>query len=65
MQAIKATFEAGGFPGVIGLIDGTLIRIRAPTEYPEAYINRKKFYSLNVKVSNNLGFSHPQHRKFP
>lgn len=43
MDAIKAVFEEGGFPGVVGVIDGTHISIRAPTEDPDAYINRKKF----------------------
>lgn len=48
---IKTSFEDdGGFPGVIGLIDGTHIRIRAPEHEPEAYINRKKYHSLNVQV---------------
>ena len=48
---ISTSFEdEGRFPGVIGLIDGTHIRIRAPENEPEAYINRKKFHSLNVQV---------------
>lgn len=50
MNAIKAAFDEGGFPGVVGLIDGTHISIRAPMEEPEAYINRKKFHSINVQV---------------
>ena len=50
MNAIKAPFDEGGFPGVVGLIDGTHISIRAPMEEPEAYINRKKFHSINVQV---------------
>ena len=50
MNAIKAAFEEGGFPGVVGLIDGTHISIRAPMEEPEAYINRKTFHSINVQV---------------
>ena len=51
MQEIKASFEnKGGFPGVIGVVDGTDIRIRAPEQEPEAYINRKKFHSINVQV---------------
>ena len=50
MDAIKAVFEEGGFPGVVGVIDGTHISIRAPTEDPDAYINRKKFYSLQLQV---------------
>lgn len=36
-QAIRTSFEdEGGFPGVIGLIDGTHIRIRAPEDDPDA-----------------------------
>ena len=42
MHIIRAAFE-GGFPGVIGLIDGTHVSIRAPIEEPDAYINRKNF----------------------
>lgn len=50
MNAIKVAFEEGGFPCVVGLIDGTHISIRAPMEEPEAYINRKKFHSINVQI---------------
>ena len=50
MRIIRAAFEEGGFPGVVGLIDGTHISIRAPVEEPDAYINRKKFHSINVQV---------------
>ena len=35
---------------MVGLIDGTHISIRAPIEEPDAYINRKKFHSINVQV---------------
>ena len=50
---ISSSFEdEGRFPGVIGIIDGTHIRIRAPESEPEAYINRKKFHSLNVQVQS-------------
>ena len=48
---ISSSFEdEGRFPGVIGVIDGTHVRIRAPDSEPEAYINRKKFHSLDVQV---------------
>ena len=50
MRAIKFAFEQGGFPDVVGLIDGIHISIRAPIEEPDAYINRKKFHSINVQV---------------
>lgn len=39
MRIIRAAFEEGGFPGVIGLIDATYVSIRAPIEEPDAYIN--------------------------
>lgn len=39
-----------GFPDVIGIIDGTHIRIKAPRKKPEVYINRKKYHSMNVQA---------------
>ncbi|XP_068671115.1 putative nuclease HARBI1 [Montipora foliosa] len=39
-----------GFPGVVGLIDGTHVHIGAPEHEPDAYINRKKFHSFNVQA---------------
>ena len=51
MQDIKSLFEEeGGFPRIIGAVNGTHIRIWAPEHEPEAYINRKKFHSINVQV---------------
>jgi len=48
-QEIRSVFEdEGGFPGIIGMIDGTDIRIRAQKHEPEAYENRKKFHLFNV-----------------
>ncbi|XP_076284711.1 uncharacterized protein LOC143211135 [Lasioglossum baleicum] len=49
-----------GFPNVIGAIDGTHIKIRAPSEDANSYINRKGFHSINVQViCNSLGqFTH-------
>ena len=39
-----------GFPGVIGAIDCTHLRLIAPTNNPEDYINRKGNHSINVQV---------------
>lgn len=39
-----------GFPNVIGAIDGTHIKIRAPPINAASYINRKGFSSLNVQL---------------
>ena len=48
----EAAFQAeGGFPGVFGLIDATHVCICAPEHEPDAYINGKKFHSLNLQVS--------------
>ena len=54
MREIMENFESHDFPGlprIIGVIDGTHIRIRAPTVNPNAYIKRKKFHSLVTQVS--------------
>ena len=54
-REIEAEFQAeGGFPGVVGLIDGTHVCIRAPEHEPDAYINRKKFHSLNLQVGRGV-----------
>ena len=49
MNAILDKFDAQGhpeFPRIIGVIDGTHIRIRSPSQQTDAYVNRKKFNSL-------------------
>ena len=39
------------FPGVVGLIYGTHIRIQAPSSEVEAeYVNRKQYHSINVQA---------------
>ena len=40
-----------GFPNVIGCIDGTQVKIQAPSENEEEFLNRKGFHSINVQVS--------------
>ncbi|XP_012234639.2 uncharacterized protein [Linepithema humile] len=39
-----------GFPGVIGAVDGTLIKISAPARNPEAYICRKNYHAIQLQV---------------
>ncbi|XP_046575474.1 putative nuclease HARBI1 [Haliotis rubra] len=46
----KGVFEIGGFPNVIGCIDGTHVRIQAPTQDEPAYVNRKGWHSINVQA---------------
>jgi hypothetical protein len=39
-------------PGVFGCIDGTQIRIQAPSgDYEHEFVNRKNYHSINVQVS--------------
>lgn len=46
-QTVMRKFkENSRFPNVIGAIDGTHIRIEAPTENAADYINRKGYHSI-------------------
>ncbi|XP_011700942.1 PREDICTED: putative nuclease HARBI1 [Wasmannia auropunctata] len=51
-------FQEKGFPGIIGAIDGTHVRIDKPLQDADSYINRKKFFSLHAQgtVNQNLKF---------
>ncbi len=49
-QKQEAFMRIAGFPGVVGAIDGTHVRIISPTVNEEAYVNRKGFHSINVQV---------------
>ena len=49
-------YRRGGFPCVIGWVDGTHIRIQTPNEHENTYVNRKGFHSINVQeVCNHEG----------
>jgi hypothetical protein len=53
-QVVWGGFEAiSAFPKVLGAIDGTHIHIPAPKHNPEAYINRKKYLSIQLQVITN------------
>ncbi|XP_056015330.1 putative nuclease HARBI1 [Ostrea edulis] len=45
-----------GFPGVLGCVDGTFIRIQTPVESEPDYVNRKGYHSLNVMMSCDTNF---------
>ncbi|KAL2622049.1 hypothetical protein R1flu_002254 [Riccia fluitans] len=48
---IAFVFAAGGFPGCIGLVDGTTIRLsQRPAEDGEMYFDRKGDYSINAQI---------------
>ena len=48
-----------GFPGVLGCIDGTHIRIKAPKDHSQTYVNRKGYHSviLQAVCLHNMMFS--------
>ncbi|XP_071487649.1 putative nuclease HARBI1 [Diadema antillarum] len=43
-------YRKAGFPGVVGLIDGTHIKIQAPHENEDQFVNRKNYHSINVQI---------------
>ncbi|XP_036344648.1 putative nuclease HARBI1 [Rhagoletis pomonella] len=56
-----AVYAQSGFPGVLGFVDGTHVRICGPRkEVQHLYLNRKGYYSLNVMIfsdyKQNIGF---------
>ncbi|XP_066585162.1 uncharacterized protein [Prorops nasuta] len=57
LEEVEATSNAiavkYGFPGVIGIVDGTHVRIAAPKENSNAYVNRKGFHSIQLQVICN------------
>ena len=56
VAAIKGEFATiAGLPNVVGVIDGTHVRIVAPTEYEEVYVNRKNFHSINARILRESG----------
>lgn len=48
--------QKNGFPGIIGLIDGTHVKIDKPLEDSESYINRKGYYSIQASKTATLLF---------
>ena len=46
-------------PGVVGCVDGTLVRITRPIEcidHEKSYVNSKNYHSINVQVGNRSNF---------
>jgi hypothetical protein len=48
---IEEHFRQNGFPGVIGTIDGSHLKIDKPSDDPESYMNRKGYYSIQVSTT--------------
>jgi hypothetical protein len=38
--------ERNNFPGIVGAVDDTHIKIRAPDDHPQSYVNRKKIHCI-------------------
>lgn len=57
---VNAFQQRNGFPGIVGAVDGTHIRIKAPSSHPQSYVNRKGFHSIQVQAvcRHNMFFSH-------
>lgn len=49
-RIMGSIFHKYQLPKVIGLIDGTHIRIQSPRENEYSYVNRKNYHSINVQV---------------
>ncbi|XP_071635713.1 putative nuclease HARBI1 [Temnothorax longispinosus] len=49
-QTMETIQNQYGFPGVIGAVDGTHVRIAAPQDHGESYVNRKGFHSIQLQV---------------
>ena len=49
-------FRRNGFPNAVGAIDGTQVRIQAPSHQEHEYVNRKSYHSINVQVRWHLIF---------
>ena len=43
-------FRSQQFPGACGCIDAAHIKILAPNNFEEEFVNRKGFYSINVQL---------------
>ena len=57
-RRIKANFMAvAGMPGVVGAIDGTHIKIIAPSKDEDVFVNRKKVHSINTQVVFDANFN--------
>ncbi|XP_061164358.1 putative nuclease HARBI1 [Saccostrea echinata] len=58
LSAFKSRFfDIAGFPNVVGCVDGTQIKIKAPKDNEADFINRKGFHSLNVQMICGPDFS--------
>ncbi|XP_036382718.1 putative nuclease HARBI1 [Megalops cyprinoides] len=50
-QVQQDFFRIAGFPGVVGALGCTHIAIRCPQLHSNLYLNRKRFYSMNLQIT--------------
>jgi hypothetical protein len=49
VRCIQRFFEKTRFPGTIGAVDGSLVRIKAPSIEENIYVCRKGYHALNIQ----------------
>jgi len=49
-RSMEAFYDVAGFPYVVGCVDGSHIRIQAPSVDEPAFVNRKGFHSINMQA---------------
>ena len=58
LHRIKDNFrEIAAMPGVVGAIDGTHMKIIAPSKDEDVFVNRKKVHSINTQVVFDSNFN--------
>ena len=70
LQSVVTKFsERNNFPGIVGAVDDTHIKIRAPDDHPQSYVNRKKIHCIcNADMEfiyYNVGFLGSCHSSAP
>ncbi|XP_052237807.1 putative nuclease HARBI1 [Dreissena polymorpha] len=50
VEMVATEDDTASFTQVVGVVDGTHIRIQAPSTNEDDYVNRKGFHSLNVQM---------------
>ena len=49
----RKLYDFGNSPNIFGLTDGTYVRIIAPSQHEDQFVNRKDYHSINVQVVVN------------
>ena len=50
LATLAKFMEIAGIPGVIGDIDGRHIKIIAPSQDEDVFVNRKQLHSINIQI---------------